>query len=435
MKNKLLILAALGSLLLSLGLAQAASPRFDNWGEWQQKDIDPETELAQSAAEDKPKQDKASQKDDEQGDKPAEKRTEAKQTPSPKKPKAKAMAQPGDSATLLGPPTKGRRATVSNEDDRLQPTPAPRVIVTQDKRANPNGAQPEEKLSWWERWKRKRQGIPLKPVVIPESRIYTVRLRDGRWTATSTRLECKLYQTIPRLGKVMFQQKVGVPLHFTLELDRSYEEIHQASFETTPPNWGHQTHKQPMSLSASLHKASISIPREGAIRLINELLEGMAPRMTYRMGDQEDSDEVVVTLSARTFADKLQIFQACIDNLLPYKFETVKESIVYFNFDSATLTNKAEKALARVAEYVQLDDKVKRIVIEGHTDSKGFRRYNYRLATQRAKAVEKFFLNHGVSKSRLVLRSRAFGEKKPVATNKSAKGRAQNRRVHISLFK
>lgn len=429
MKRHLTLWLILGNLLLWLGAAYAAAPRFDNWGDWQQKDIDPETEMAQS---------ESTASDDQTAGKAEQKpSTQQAKTGKNDKPKSSSQAKPAaqESVTELGPPTKRRRASVTSEDDRLQPTPAPRVIVTQNGQAANKSDKSEPQLSWWERWKRKRQGIPLKPVVIPESQVYTVRLQEGLWTATSTRLECKLYQTIPRLGKVMFQQKIATPLHFTLELDRRYEEIHQASFESIPTTWGHQSHKQPMSLPAAMHKASISIPREGAIRLINELLEGMAPRMSYRLGDQEESEEVIVTLSARTFAEKLQTFQACIDNLLPFQFEEVKESIVYFNFDSATLTNEAEKALARVAEYVKLDDKVKRIVIEGHTDSKGFRRYNYRLATRRAQAVEKFFLDQGISKSRLVLRSRAFGEKKPVATNKSAQGRAQNRRVHISLFK
>jgi outer membrane protein OmpA-like peptidoglycan-associated protein len=244
-----------------------------------------------------------------------------------------------------------------------------------------------------------------------------------------------LFQVIPHLGQALFQQKVGSALEFKLELSRGYEQIHQARFESIPPTWGHQRHKQAMALKASVHKSSLRVGRAGAMRLINELIGGMDPRVTYRMGLEESSDQVEVNLSALTFADQLAKFQHCIDNLLPYQYDEVKESIVYFNFDSARLTAKAQKALAKVAEYVRLDKNVKRIKIAGYTDSKGFRRYNYRLARQRARAVERFFLEHGINKSRLTLSAEAFGEKQPAASNKSAAGRAQNRRVHVSLFK
>ena len=427
MKKNLLLIAAFGSLLLWLNATQAASPRFDNWGDWQNKDIETEATASKESASTKAKPNGS--------DKPAGKPEKSKPVARPT-----STTTPTADITVLGPPTKGRRIISSSDDDRSMPTPAPKVIVTQSSSAMSHTSvqkvkPDEENLSWWERWKRKRQGIPLKPIVIPDSHVYTVRLQEAQWTVTATRLECKLYQTVPRLGKVMFQQQVGSDLEFKVVLNRSYEQIHQASFQSMPTTWGHQTHEQMMAIPASMHKASVTVPREGAVRLINELLEGMAPRMTYRMGGDEASDEVIVTLSARTFTERLPMFQDCIDNLLPFKFEEVKESMVYFTFDSARLTDKAEKALARVAEYVRLDDNVKRIVIEGYTDSKGFRRYNYRLATKRAKAVEKFFLDHGISRSRLQVRSRAFGEKNPVASNKSAKGRAQNRRVHVSLFK
>ena len=422
MKKNFLTFAALGSLLLWLAAVHAAEP---GWGEWQKKDVATEAE--------KPK---ASPEPDQKTEAAKTSKTKA-ETSTPKTP-AKA-ASVSEEVTVLGPPTKGRRITVSSEDDRKMPTPAPKIIVTQGSHSMSKTsvvkAKVEEKLSWWERWKRKRQGIPLKPIAVPDSHVYTVRLQDAKWTVTATRLECKLYQAVPRLGKVMFQQQVGSELEFKVTLNRSYEQIHNASFESMPTTWGHQAHRRDMAIPASIQKSTLTIPREGAIRLINELLEGMAPRMTYRMGSDEASDEVVVTLSSMMFAEKLQVFQNCIDNLLPFKFDEVKESIVFFNYDSSKLTAKAEKALAKVAEYVRLDDKVKRITIEGHTDSKGFRRYNYRLATRRAKAVEKFFLDNGISKSRLQVRSQAYGEKKPVASNKSAKGRAQNRRVHISLFK
>ncbi len=443
MKNTLLSFVVSGSLLLWLGSAHAGPPRFDSWGSWDDKtplanDRNMVLSAVEAVSTEKPavrvptEQETKQQETKKQG----AKKQDTKKRPVVKKPASK-MAPPVSSAketvTTVGPPTKSRRISSSSKEDRLMPTPEPKVIVIPGQAAKKTGK--EEDLSWWERWRRKRQGIPLKPIYIPDSHVYTVRMQEGKWRVTATRLECKLSQVVPHLGQALFQQSVGTALEFKLALDRHDEQIHQARFEAIPPTWGHQQHRQAMSLPASVHKSTLTVPRAGAMRLINQLLEGMDPRVTYRTGADENSDEVEVTLSALTFADKLAGFQHCVNHLLPFKFDEVKESIVYFNFDSARLTAKAQKALARVAEYVRLDKAVKRIVIAGYTDSKGFRRYNYRLATQRARAVEKFFLAHGITKSRLNLSARAFGEKKPAASNRSAKGRAQNRRVHVTLFK
>ncbi|MFO7603252.1 MAG: OmpA family protein [Gammaproteobacteria bacterium] len=442
MKNNVLLVLLFGSLSLWPVLLQAAPPRYENWGDWQNRDMArtsaqtaPSMVVADSGDSSvKPSSEapaQATAKPAAQVQKPRDESPAAE----PARPGSRSATAGSEEGTALGPPTKGRRMPTASQDDRQTPPPSAKVIVTQERQTEPPPPVMDEKLSWWERMRRQRQGIPLKPVIVPDSHVYTVRLQDGRWDVAATRLECRLTQRVPRLGDVMFRQKVATELEFVLQLNRRYEEIHQASFESQPTLWGHQSHQRDMPLTASMQQSSMTVPQEGAVALINELLAGMAPRLTYRMGSDERSDEVVVTLSARTFVDKLEEFQRCIGNLLPFDFEEVKASIVYFNFDSDTLTDEAQQALERVVEYVRQDQGVKSIVIEGHTDSKGKRRYNQRLAGQRAAAVEKFFLDRGVTKSRLVLRAEAYGAKKPAASNKSAEGRAQNRRVHVSLFK
>ncbi len=97
-----------------------------------------------------------------------------------------------------------------------------------------------------------------------------------------------------------------------------------------------------------------------------------------------------------------------------------------FAFDSATLTD-ADKA--------QLDTaaaELKRLnwtsgVIEGHTDSIGSDAYNQKLSERRALAVRDYLAAQGIAEARMV--PTGFGESQPVADNKTAEGRAENRRV------
>ncbi len=71
--------------------------------------------------------------------------------------------------------------------------------------------------------------------------------------------------------------------------------------------------------------------------------------------------------------------------------------------------------------------------IEGHTDSDGKDAMNLKLSQDRAAAVKKYLVENGVAADRLT--SEGYGESKPIASNKTAKGKAQNRRVEVKLVK
>lgn len=71
--------------------------------------------------------------------------------------------------------------------------------------------------------------------------------------------------------------------------------------------------------------------------------------------------------------------------------------------------------------------------LEGHTDSTGSDALNQKLSEERAAAVKNFLVANGIDASRLS--SKGFGESMPVDSNKTAKGKANNRRVEVKLVK
>lgn len=74
-----------------------------------------------------------------------------------------------------------------------------------------------------------------------------------------------------------------------------------------------------------------------------------------------------------------------------------------------------------------------RFSIEGHTDSDGSNELNQTLSENRAAAVVNYLVENGIAKDRLM--STGFGETKPIASNKTRSGKAQNRRVEVKLIK
>jgi OOP family OmpA-OmpF porin len=78
--------------------------------------------------------------------------------------------------------------------------------------------------------------------------------------------------------------------------------------------------------------------------------------------------------------------------------------------------------------------KHERVVVEvaGHTDSKGSEEYNQGLSERRANAVKDYLNSKGVRASRLT--ARGYGESRPVASNDTDEGRAENRRVELIVL-
>ena len=106
----------------------------------------------------------------------------------------------------------------------------------------------------------------------------------------------------------------------------------------------------------------------------------------------------------------------------------VNLSDVLFDVDKATLKPGAREKLARVAGILGSHPDLQ-IQIEGHADSTGTDEYNQRLSERRAQSVRAYFSDNGIGKA--IVSAVGFGESQPVATNGTAAGRQQNRRVEI----
>ncbi len=103
---------------------------------------------------------------------------------------------------------------------------------------------------------------------------------------------------------------------------------------------------------------------------------------------------------------------------------------VLFATDSATVSGRAQNDLYAVARNLQAYPD-SRVQVVGHTDNTGSAAYNQDLSERRARAVSSIIASGGVSPYRLSTSGRGFSE--PVATNETAAGRAQNRRVEILI--
>ncbi len=103
---------------------------------------------------------------------------------------------------------------------------------------------------------------------------------------------------------------------------------------------------------------------------------------------------------------------------------------VFFETDKATLLPASFAELDRVKELLASHPEFK-LQIAGHTDSIGSEAHNLRLSKARAEAVATYLSSKGVATERLT--TIGYGSSKPIATNATEEGRAQNRRVEFIL--
>jgi outer membrane protein OmpA-like peptidoglycan-associated protein len=103
---------------------------------------------------------------------------------------------------------------------------------------------------------------------------------------------------------------------------------------------------------------------------------------------------------------------------------------VTFALDSASLNTDFHSVLNKVGETLREYDKTV-IEVAGHTDSSGSDQYNQQLSEKRANAVAQYLSAQGVPAARMV--TVGAGESHPVASNDTPDGRAQNRRVEITI--
>lgn len=102
-----------------------------------------------------------------------------------------------------------------------------------------------------------------------------------------------------------------------------------------------------------------------------------------------------------------------------------------FASGSAVLTPEARTILNSVAAGIKVNPALKEITVTGHTDSQGAAAYNKALSERRARSVADHLRDQGLSN--LKINVVGMGEDRPIATNDTAEGRAENRRVEIDL--
>ncbi|HEY4088898.1 MAG TPA: OmpA family protein, partial [Bryobacteraceae bacterium] len=152
--------------------------------------------------------------------------------------------------------------------------------------------------------------------------------------------------------------------------------------------------------------------------------EKLAAAKTAAESSKDQAEKDAQTLRAR-LKDQLNLILQTRDTA---RGLIVNMSDVLFDTNQATLKPDAKEKLAKVSGILLAYPSL-HLTVEGHTDSTGSDDYNQKLSERRADSVLEYLVSNGISSGNI--EAHGYGKTRPVATNDTAAGRQQNRRVEM----
>ena len=254
-------------------------------------------------------------------------------------------------------------------------------------------------------------------------------LSDNQWQLTASRFECRLDNRIPGIGEIIVFAGAGEVESLYLNPDPYEQYARNVEVVLEKPPWQHNTH--------SYYIGSAILERDQPLNLkvnVPYIVESLQKGMQLVIGiERVQLEPVKLKMPALDFKQTAKKFYTCYSGLLALNFEQAEETLVYYNSSRHRLKPADKKHFKNIADYILADESVERVEIDAHTDSRGSDLANRELSKKRGKAIAKRLKQLGVPDSKIL--ARFHGERYPIASNETAEGRNQNRRVKIKLIR
>lgn len=261
---------------------------------------------------------------------------------------------------------------------------------------------------------------------------FSAPMSDVRWTLRSGPFECRLEQAIPDFGRVSLIQRGDGQLSFEILVRKGLYQGQAMSLKVRAAPWqpGQAVGHADLASDGGRDGDLVRFGESPARAVMLALRRGHFATLDYTIGDQA---RIRAEVSSLRFAEALGRLQKCAAGLKPARFADFEKTEVHFASGSARLDARVKRRLTRLAEYLRLfGGQVQIVRTIGNTDNVGTAFANYGLGMRRAEAVAHYLKSQGVTQP---IRIASQGEYRPLAANRTARGRALNRRVSVLLIR
>ncbi|WP_428036447.1 flagellar protein MotY [Amphritea sp.] len=259
---------------------------------------------------------------------------------------------------------------------------------------------------------------------------YSASLEQSRWELEASKFSCRLSQKIPLFGEGEFNQEAGETVRFTLKPLQGHGLKGEVQIMEAASPWQPGIGTREIGEVKFSTDGTIAVPTSYSQQMLASLFRGRMPTFLAQNW-AETGESVRIGLSAANFPPAYQAYADCISDLLPVNYRQIARTAVLFPSAQWQLSDSTKARLDLIAIYVNNDDSVKSVFVDGHSDAQGRRLANRDLSKKRAEAVTAYLEQKGVSPDRIT--TRYHGERYPVAQGNDRQTRERSRRVTIRL--
>lgn len=260
--------------------------------------------------------------------------------------------------------------------------------------------------------------------------VRTVPFDEVKWQVTSELDYCEVSvkDTMTKVSAT-FAREAGKPMQLYIKQPSRQFFDFGAEAYSVPPAWSWEDHMystNSVRLEASPeNRGMLETEFGGAESILDNLVSGNWLNISIL-----DYDLYFPTVR---FADVASAFYDCESKLPPVSFESVQRFILSYQ-SGHTAPNKMQQAQIKdVSELVSKDKRIKKIMVDGHTDGVGDSITNLSVSRRRAEEIKHWFYINGVPKD--MIEVRGHGDRYPIASSETPEGQDLNRRVEVRLIR
>ncbi|EMI4515258.1 OmpA family protein [Vibrio parahaemolyticus] len=261
--------------------------------------------------------------------------------------------------------------------------------------------------------------------------VLTVPMDISSWSFSGNKFECNLVHSKVSMGKFYFRSEPNNKISFISDIRGEGKEWQGATLISQNVPWGKELYRKVESSLTVTKPSRRFVFRKGAPSLMKAIAGGSWITLVLEGKDASALSEVrIPTIQIQK---ALGEFNACRERLPKLSFSQARDIVLPFQFGQKTLNATQQQTLAALYSYLSVDDRVTKVLIDGHTDNVGPRLTNLSVSRLRAQQVADALIAHGVNPN--IIEVRSHGDRYPVANNNTAAGQAKNRRVTLRLVR
>ncbi|MCH1929350.1 OmpA family protein [Shewanella sp. A25] len=251
----------------------------------------------------------------------------------------------------------------------------------------------------------------------------------GRWDLADSPFKCSLTQLIPGIGEIRIERKPEEKSKLILKLDSPETTITQASVIVKQADWQREIADfAPFSAEGEIERAKISF--KGISQEVLSAI-GKGAWLDFRFEQGSRLQSIVFTNNQGRAA--IEDYRSCISHMAPLSWETARDTVLFYDPKDLQLHSaENRKRINDLVNYMTFDNKVTKVLVDGHSDNLGDSMANRAMSQQVADDVASRLVDSGLTPSKLEIR--AHGNRYP-AYNNSQDEQHLNRRVTIRLIR